>query len=292
MLKNGILCAAAAAAYLFFAVYLYFPHFESSSFLSFSRLFLLNSAAGGAGCFILSRRWTSSFWASFFAGALYAFGAFTLNLSQFHPLVGLLVASLPFSFLPSAYGFDGKLKWLRIFLAAIPFILIVVFFQLANMFKFFPIPIQYSFQPSDLGSLISPLATAKAGRPICFGFYHVALVPLIIGFAMLFAARRINVMTVLIISILLSCMKPFAAVSPVIWLTITYLICCVLAGVGIQGLVSAGDKDGKIILYAAIAMLVFCIINLLLSVKYQSFFTIPQNYSFSLPPHAGLFLSL
>lgn len=73
----------ALAVYVAFAAYLYQPYRQN--FQRWEYLFLVNSPLAAVGCYVLSRRWVSSFAGSFFAGVIYGFGPFMLGLARFHP---------------------------------------------------------------------------------------------------------------------------------------------------------------------------------------------------------------
>ena len=102
--------AVAVVIYLGFAVYLYQPHFKNFNKLQY--LLVLNACLASLGCFVLSRRWVSSFAGSFFAGALYGFGPFALGLANFHPTAGLLAAIVPWLFCPAVFGPKAEWQWI------------------------------------------------------------------------------------------------------------------------------------------------------------------------------------
>jgi len=64
----------------------------------------------------------------------------------------------------------------------------------------------------------------------------------------------------------------FLDVSPIIWLTIAILVCSVLAGAGMQGLICAGFADRRWVLAAAVIMGNLAIVTLLLATKYFQVF--------------------
>jgi hypothetical protein len=66
------------------AAYLYRPHWFQ---LGGMKLLLpLNSILAAMGCFVLARRWVSSFDASLLAAVVYGFGPFGLSFASYHPL--------------------------------------------------------------------------------------------------------------------------------------------------------------------------------------------------------------
>ncbi len=269
--------AAAAVIYAGFAVYLYQPHFKNFDKLQY--LMLVNAALASLGCFVLSRRWVASFAGSFFAGAIYGFGPFSLGLAGYHPLAGLLAAAVPWLFCPAVFGPKGKWQWLRIPLSALPFLAMVALFQVLTYYRLFVIPTQSRLHFADLAGLLAPLV--MAGRtPSLLGFYHIPIAALLMGASMLLAARRFGVMAIFALGTILAFCKPFFNVSPIIWLAIPVVCCSALAGVGMQGLVSAGSADRKWILLTAIIMGTLAIVTLLFATKYfQVFAGLASGYA-------------
>lgn len=271
---------AAALVYAGFAVYLYQPYFQN--FERFQHLLVFNLFLASLGCYVLSRRWISGFIESLLAGALYGFGPFTLSLAKYHPTVGLLAASVPWLFCPVAFGLKDRWRWLSMLLATLPFLAIVLFFQITIHLRLFAISTQARLEITELYSLLAPLVAAKRGTTL-IGFYHVPMAALIMGFAMLIAARRFGVMAILAIGIILTFCDPINSileVSPIIWLTISVLCCSIIIGAGLQGLVSAGHADRKWILATAIVMGILAIVTLLLATKYfQTFLGLGSGYA-------------
>jgi len=119
---------AAAGVYAGFAIYLCQPHF--GKFNTIQYLLPANVCLAALGCFVLSRRWVPAYASSFFAGAIYGFGPFTLSLAKFHPATGLLAASIPWLFCPAAFIPKTKWRWLSWPLAALPFLAVLLFFRI------------------------------------------------------------------------------------------------------------------------------------------------------------------
>lgn len=255
--------------YTGFAVYLYQPYFKHFDISQY--LIVANACLGALGCFVLSRRWVWSFAGSFFAGAIYGFGPFAFGLAGYHPTAGFLSAVVPWLFCPAAYGPKLKWRWLQMPLCALPFLAILLFFQAATHFRLFAIPIQTKLQLADLASVFVPLVATELDLTLA-GFYHVPIGPLVIGFSMLLAARRIGVMAILAIGVILAFCPALLNISPIIWLTMPVLCCSVIIGAGVQGLVSAGSADRKWILMSTVIMAVFSIVTLLLAVTYTNTF--------------------
>jgi len=272
--------AAAAVIYVVFAVYLYQPYFEN--FQRFQFLLIINLFLASMGCYLLSRRWVCGFIESFLAGALYGFGPFTLSLAKFHPTAGLLAASIPWLFFPAVFGPKNRPRWLSIMFAMLPFLAIVLFFQVTAHFRLFAVSMQARLNLSELYSLLAPLVAAKRGTTL-IGFYHVPVSALIMGFAILIAARRYSIMVILVITAILTFCYPVNSVlevSPIIWLTIGELCCSIIIAVGLQGFVSAGHADRKWILATAIVMGALAIVTLLLATKYfQTFLGLGSGYA-------------
>lgn len=280
--------ALAAALYTAFAVYLYRPYFNGFDALRFQDLIVANICLASLGCYVLSRRWMAGFAESFFAGAIYGFGPFVLGLVKFHPTVGFLVAAIPWLFCPAVFGPEGKWKPLRILLSLLPFLAIVLFFQVSARFGLYPIPIKLKLHGADLAGLLAPLVAAKRHKMLV-GFYHVPIAALVMGFCMFaaplkilrtggilhkgrlltaLAARRLGIFIIFAVATILAFCDSFGQISPIIFLAISTLCCSVLIGVGIQGLISAGPADRKPMLLSAILLGIFAIVTLLLATKY------------------------
>lgn len=260
---------AASAIYIAFSVYLYRPHFKDFSSLQY--LIVVNACLASLGCFVLARRWVASFVGSLFAGAVYGFGPFALGLAIYHPTAGFLAAAVPWLFLPAAFGPEAKWRWLRTPLSALPFLAIPLFFKLSAHYGLFPIPIQTKLHLADLAGIVMPLVMAERNLTIV-GFYHVPIAPLIIGFAMLFKARRLGVIIILLAGTIPAFCNHILGAGPIIWLAIPVLCCSILVGAGMQALVCAGQADRKWPLASAVVMGVLSIITLLLATKYFSVF--------------------
>jgi hypothetical protein len=259
---------AAALIYTAFAVYLYQPHFSGFQTLHLRDIFVVNVSLASLGCFLLSRRWVASFWGSLFAGAIYGFGPFTIGLSAYHPAVNLLTAAVPWLFCPAAFCHKTNFRWAAWPLSAVPFIAIILFFQTADHFRLFALPLQARLYISDLRGLLAPLVMINTA-PVFISFYHIPIAPLIIGVAMLIAAQRFSIVLIFLLGTALAFSKPFLDVSPLIWLTVPVLCCSVFIGAGMQGLAAAGTADKIWLLLTATAMALLCVVALLLSTGYS-----------------------
>jgi len=260
---------AAAGIYAAFAVYLYQPYFRNFGPLHY--LHIVNVCLASAGCYVLSRRWVAAHAASFFAGAIYGFGPFMFGLARYHPTAGFLTASIPWLFCPAALGPKCRWRWISWPLATLPFLAIVSFFQVSCRYRLFAVPIRTKLHLADLAGLLAPLVMAGRNTTLV-GFYHVPIAALIVGFAMLLAARRLNILVIFALGATLAFCDPVFSVSPIIWLSIPVLCCAVLIGAGIQGLTSAGYADRKWVLLAAMIMAALAIVTLLLATKYFQVF--------------------
>ena len=269
--------AVAVVIYLGFAVYLYQPHFKNFNKLQY--FLVLNACLASLGCFVLSRRWVSSFAGAFFAGAIYGFGPFALGLANFHPTAGLLAAIVPWLFCPAAFGPKAKWQWISRTLLALPFLAIIAFFRVSAHYRLFAIPTQARLHLADLPGLLAPLVMTDRSFTLV-GFYHIPIAALIMGFSMLLAARRFGIMVLFAIGTVLAFCGSFFNISPIIWLTIPILCCSVLIGEGLQGLVCAGFADRKWILMTSVIMSALAIVTLLLASKYfQTFLQLGAGYA-------------
>jgi len=278
--RSSIGFLAAAMIYVAFAVYLYRPYFKNFDKVQY--LLVVNVCLGSLGCYVLSRRWVAGFGESLFAGAIYGFGPFILGLAKFHPTAGLLAAVIPWLFCPAAFGPKTKWRCLRIPLAVLPFLAIVLFFQVSTHYRLFPVSTQARLHLADLFGLLAPLIAARQNTTL-IGFYHIPIAALIMGFSMLLAARRFSIIMIFAIGTILSfcdAFNSFFEVSPVIWLAVPVLCCSVLVGAGMQGLASAGFADRGWVLAAAAIMCTLAIVTLLLATKYfQTFLGMGAGYA-------------
>jgi len=271
--------AGAAIVYFAFATYLYRPYYKGLSALQLQDLFVLSTCLASLGCYVLSRRWVAGFVESFFAGALYGFGPFSLGLAKFHPTAGFLMAVIPWLFCPAVFGPKGRWRWLRVPLALLPFVAILLFFQGTAHFRLYPIPIRLKLQAVDLVGLMAPLVAAKRQMTL-MGFYHIPIATLTMGFVMLWNARRLSIMIILAIGSVLAFYGPFLDISPIIWLAFSMLCGSIIIGAGMQGMVCAGYADRKWILLSTIVMGTLAILTLLLATKYfQILFGLASGYA-------------
>ena len=244
----------------------FFKKFESLQYVV-----VISTYLAALGCFVLSRRWVGSFTGSFFAGAVYGFGPFSLWLSGYHPAVSLLVAATPWLLCPAAWSAKTKWTWLSVPLSALPFLVILLAFQIAAHYRLFPIPIHIRLHTADLVGLFAPLVALERSMTLV-GFYHVSIAALLLGSSMLLKARRFGILFILAGGMILAFFGPFFNISPILWLTIPVLCCSVVIGAGLQGLALAGFADRKWLLIITAIMAALAITALLLATKYHNVF--------------------
>jgi ABC-type Fe3+-siderophore transport system permease subunit len=89
----------------------------------------------------------------------------------------------------------------------------------------------------------------------------------------------------------LACCESCLDISPIIFFAITTLCCSILAGAGMQGLVSAGSADREWLLLTSLVMGALAIVALLLATKYfQSFLGIADPYALLLTQAAKMYI--
>jgi hypothetical protein len=200
-------------------------------------------------------------------------------LAVYHPTAGFLVATMPWLFLPAAFGPKGKWQWLRVPLAVLPFLAILLFFSASSHYRLFAVPTQTRLRLADLQGLAVPLVAAQQDITLV-GFYHVPIAALVMGFSMLFAARRLSVLVIFCLGVILATCRPLLGVSPIIWLSFSVLCCSIIIGTGMQGLCLAGLADRKWILLSMAFMAALAIVTLLEATKYfQVFAGFGDNYA-------------
>lgn len=280
----------AAVVYVVFAVYLYRHYFKGFSTPHLQDLFVANTVLGSLGCYVLSRRWVAGFAGSFFAGLLYGFGPFMLGLAKFHPTAGLLAAAVPWMFWPAVFGPKGRWRFLRVPICVMPFLVIVLFFQLGAHLRLYPIPVQLKLHLADVAGFFAPLVAAEHQMTLA-GFYHVPLAALIVGASILMAARRFKIMIVFALPTILAFCDSVFAVSPIIWLVISMLCGSIVAGAGMQALTYAGPADRKWILSASVVMGIIAIATLLSATKcFQVFAGLGSGYAVLLVHTAKMYI--
>ena len=259
VLLSRLVCSALIYGSL--SIYLYLPYLKSFSYLEF--LFLSNSAIGAMGCFVLSRRWISSFTGSLFAGVIYGYSPFSLGFAAFHPLAGVTLAMLGWLFIPAAFWrkflkdytnaklpADGSAVSTAVSaaLCAVPFVFVMFLFWVCStelMGPFFPLPNE-KMQVANLTGFLTPFA----GKPcdFIFSIYHLPVCSMLMGLFLYFASGRVGVGVLAGAGLYLSFSEPIFETSPVVWGLVPLLFMAVLVGFGMQGLVWAGSSDRKWVL--------------------------------------------
>lgn len=211
----------------------------------------ITSIIGGWGCFVLSRRWLNSFWASAIAGIAYGFSPFLLSFRIYHPLAGLGVAVLPWLFCPAAlwnrYAQPSvKVHLRRLPLLLLPFVWLLLFYWLPAQPWLGP----YSLMPSaqqlrmeDLAAILE-FPSAATGQ-ILVGFYAIALILAVMGLFVYSFLLRVLVLLVPLAGLVLAFCEPILNVPPIAWAALPMLFLSVLAGLGAQAMVLAGPADRK-----------------------------------------------
>ena len=264
-LKKAGVFLAAALLYAAFATFLFWPDSR------IDYVFIFSTTTAAIGTCLLSRRWIADQIGAFFAGALYGFGPFFISLVRFHWSVNILAAMIPWLFLPSVFApapAGRKLLILKIALCFLPFLAIIIFFQLSSRFRLYAVPIDVMLRPIDLTSFIWPLAAAEDElNPV--GLYHIAAPLFFIGLLVMLKARRYKVMAVLLIGIILAFCPSFFQISPIIWFAIPSLGFAILAGEGFGGLVLAGFVGRFWVLAAAFLSVLCSIIAFIFTAGFQ-----------------------
>jgi len=244
----GVLQPVAAMVILLaFAAYLYRPHWFQLG--GAKMLIPLSSILAAMGCFVITRRWISSFGASLLAAAIYGFGPFGLSFIKYHFMAGLCFAAVPWLLCPAVYYHaqspGGVVKTgLSVLLTCLPFGFIVGLFWMAAHFwggPLFLMPKNRVLEMADLWGILTPLIfTAK---PFAVGFYHLPLLFILMGlFVFAFSGKEMLLVPVLV-SIVLSLLGPILDVAPIIWLCFPALFFAVVAGLGLQAFAWAGKAD-------------------------------------------------
>jgi len=259
----------AAIIYLALALYLYYPYMHNLRSLDI--LMPLSFVIGATGCFLISSRWIGDFPAELFAGAIYAFCPFAMGFSAYHLLATIPVAVMPWLFCPAVYYHARKKNTpfdtvIAIFLALLPFVLIILFFALialSGSLRLFPVPVRFHLDSSVFAALLVPLSLEP--HKFIPGLYHVPLAVSLCGLMIYIKSHRFKILYIVIPALLLSTSKPVFEVPPVIWGLIIMLFGAMLTGLGMQSLALAGKNDAKWVLIAIIIMCAIAAFTLLLS---------------------------
>jgi len=265
MSKKTSKLASAGVLYLGLSIYLYQPYLHRST--PEKSIYIINTSFAAFGCFVLSRRWLSSFAGSTLAGALYGFGPFLLSVGRYHPAAGLVVAAIPWLFCPAAY-LPKKIKHtgFELPLSLLPFLVVVIFFEALSLLHIFPIPIQTRLGLTELAGFFAPLVMAQNNLNL-LAFYHIPIAAVITGVSILIGAKRLGVISIACAGLVLSMIPAVGNTSPFIWLGFAVLVCSVAAGAGLQALLSAPASDKKWFLISAAALATLSIAAMLPTTK-------------------------
>jgi hypothetical protein len=281
---QALLPVAAVIILLAFAAYLYGPHWFGLGGMKI--LWPLNSVLAAMGCFILTRRWISSFDASLLAALIYGFGPFGLSFVSYHPLAGLSYVAVPWLLCPAVYyqspNTTGMLKTLAIaLLSLLPFAAIAGLFWLAAHHwagPLFLMPKSKLLEPTDLWGMITPMIFAS--NHFAIGFYHMPLICILMGLFVFALSGKETLLVPVMMGIILSLMSPICEVPPIVWLGFAALFLSVCSALGMQSLAWAGKADRFWILACAIAALGLAGCNYLMGLSHPQ----PADYR-----HAAVF---
>lgn len=271
----------AAALYTALALYLLWPYLPRLTPVQY--ILPLNFVLAALGCFILSKRWISSFSASLFAGALYAFSPFALSFAAYHPAATIPLAILPWLFCPAAYwqrwpalefltSHSSKKRTSKrhtnilatittFILSILPLAIIVLFFILASpLARFYPLAL-IELKLQNFTALAIPLAVKSHEFP--FSFYHIPNIALLMGIFVYLAGLRITTLLLFLITLCLAFADPILSTPPVIWALTPTLFGAILIGLGLQALCWAAKPDTKWLLAAAITAAVLALASYL-----------------------------
>lgn len=190
-----------------------------------------------------------------------------LSFARFHPAAGLPAALLPWMFCPAIYyrarrSKTAAQKAVSILLAALPFVIVAVFFDLAAELSGFFMPVQVRTGWQHVIGLAMPL---WENVRFSLSVYHAAVPAFVLGLMMYVIVRRMSVLITVAAATLLSLADPIFAVPPIFWLSVPMLYAAVLTGLGLQGLAWAGPSDRRWILGCTMAVGVMAVIMLVVS---------------------------
>ncbi|MEN6307470.1 MAG: hypothetical protein ABFD91_06910 [Anaerohalosphaeraceae bacterium] len=263
------------------AVYLYQPHWFQLGMGNRKILLPLNSILAAMGCFVVTRRWISSFDASLLAAIIYGFGSFGLSFIKYHFMAGLCYAMVPWLLCPAVYyhaGHSGGTvkTMVSTLLTIMPFaaILGLIWFAAHHWAgPLFLMPKHRILEISDLLGLVTPMIFAT--EPFAIGFYHVPLILMLMGLFVFAVSGRETLLLPVLVGIVLSLMNPILDVTPILWLSFPALFLSVLAGLGLQAMAWAGKADRFWITLCIPAALILAGVNLVLSQSH------PQTTAYS-----------
>jgi hypothetical protein len=258
-LVRALFPVAAVILLLAFAAWLYKPHWFGLGGIKL--LWPLNSVLAATGCFVLTRRWISSFDASLLAAVIYGFGPFGLSFVSYHPLAGLSYVAVPWLLCPATYYPAGHASGMQktmitALLSLLPFAAIAGLFWLAAHHwagPFFLMPKNKMLEPADLQGMITPMIFMS--NHFTIGFYHMPLICMLMGLFVFALSGKETLLVPVLGAIVLSLLSPICEVTPIVWLSFATLFLSVCSALGLQSLAWAGKADRFWILACVIAAL-------------------------------------
>jgi len=278
----------AAALYAALALYLFWPYFNRLTTAQY--ILPINFTLAATGCFVLSKRWISSFSASLITGTLYAFSPFALSFAAYHLAATIPLALLPWLFCPAAYwqrwpafaflkpANQKKREPKRhtdilafittTILSILPLAVIILFFILASpIARFYPLAL-VQLNLENFTALAIPLAIKSHQFP--FSFYHIPNIALLMGIFVYLSGLRITTLLLFLITLCLSFADPILSTPPIVWALTPTLFGAILIGLGLQALCLAARPDTKWLLAAAITAAVLALASYLAGQRYAA----------------------
>jgi hypothetical protein len=242
-----LLPVAAVILLLAFAAWLYRPHWIGLGGIKL--LWPLNSVAAAVGCFVLTRRWISTFEASLLAAVIYGFGPFGLSFVSYHPLAGLSYVAVPWLLCPAVYYQPGQTSrvsktLITSLLSLLPFAAIAGLFWLAAHYWAGPLymmPKYKLLEPADLWGMITPMLFTS--NHFAIGFYHMPLICMLMGLFAFALAGKETLLVPVLGAVVLSLLSPICEVTPIVWLSFAALFLSICSAIGLQALAWAGKAD-------------------------------------------------
>jgi hypothetical protein len=264
-----LLPVAAVILLLAFAAWLYRPHWFGLGGIKL--LWPLNSVAAAMGCFVLTRRWISSFDASLLAAVIYGFGPFGLSFVSYHPLAGLSYVAVPWLLCPAVYYQPGQTSTISktlitSLLSLLPFAAIAGLFWLAAHYWAGPLymmPKNKVLEPTDLWGMITPMLFTS--NHFAIGFYHMPLICMLMGLFVFALSGKETLLVPVLGAVVLSLLSPICNVTPIVWLSFAALFLSICSALGLQALALAGKADRFWVLACVAASLLLAGCNYLMA---------------------------
>ena len=269
----------ALCIYLAAGIYLYHGRADFSNINHC--IIVLNSVVAAAGCYVLSRRWVSSFAGSVLAGLVYGFSPFAFGLACYHPGAGVPFAMAGWLFCPAAFldrwtALTQRGFWKTIvtaLLSMLPFVITVLYFYLLalpQLGPFFPLPKNTKLELISFAGLVAPLAMEP--HNFIFSLFHIPAIFCLFGIFMYYSSGRIWAELLVVASICMAFCGAFFQTPPIIWIFVAMLFLSVLTGLGIDGMASAGRADTKWILACVIVAAGLAVVMFLASLRFGGYY--------------------